>query len=158
MHDDSDSDDMPIKSAGTSSLISPTSKLKEEPGSNEFVNVVAPEEEEMAAKRLGIEAKTSSVEEILKPVEKLADAEPIPYSAERSPPMLDNDADTDASIFTNEMPLQLEPEFMSEMEQTEPLGVRGDDEGPKMPGSFDMPTAPPHKEMSWMEMLKNMGL
>ena len=113
------------------------------------MNVIAPENEGTAVKGLGIEAKTSSVEEISKPVEKLA---------EPSPPMLDNDVDADASIFTNEMPLQLEPEPMSETEQTEPLGARGDDEGPKMPGSFDMSTAPPHKQMSWMEMLKNMGL
>ena len=64
------------------------------------MNVIAPENEGTAVKGLGIEAKTSSVEEIPKPVEKLA---------EPSPPMLDNDADPDASIFTNEMPLQLEP-------------------------------------------------
>ena len=141
MQDDSDDDDMPLKSAG----ISPTLKLEQDPGSNEFVNVIAPEKEGTAVKGLGIEAKTSSVEEIPKPVEKLA---------EPSPPMLDNDA----SIFTNEMPLQLEPESMSETEQIETLGARGDDEGPKMPGSFDMSTAPPHKQMSWMEMIKNMGL
>jgi hypothetical protein len=100
-------------------------------------------------------AKTLSVEEVPTFVEKLTEF--IPYSVERPPTMLDNDADTDASIFTNEMPLQLEPESMSEVEQTEPVGVRGDDEGPsKMPGSFDMSTAHPQKQMSWME--KNMGL
>ena len=156
MQDNSDDDDMPIKSASTSSLISPTLKLEQDPGSNEFVNVIAPEEEEMAVKGLEIEAKTLSVEETSKPVEKLD--EPIPHNVERPPPTLDNDADTDASIFSNEMPHQLEPETMSETEQTEPLGVRGNDEGPKMPGSFDMSTAPPQKQMSWMEMLRNMGL
>ena len=156
MQDDSDDDDMPIKSASTSSLISPTLKLEQDPGSNEFVNVIAPEEEEMAVKGLEIEAKTLSVEETSKPVEKLD--EPIPHNVERPPPTLDNDADTDASIFSNEMPHQLEPESMSETEQTEPLGVRVNDEGPKMPGSFDMSTAPPQKQMSWMEMLRNMGL
>ena len=161
MHDDSDDDDMPIKSPSTSSLISPTGiisptlKLEQDPGSNEFVNVIAPEDEEMAVKGLE-EVKTLSVEEISKPVEKLD--EPIPYNAERPPPTPDNDADT--SILSNEMPLQLEPESMSETEQMEPLGVRGDDEGPKMPGSFDMSTVHPHpqKQMSWMEMLRNMGL
>ena len=156
MQDNSDDDDMPIKSASTSSLISPTLKLEQDPGSNEFVNVIAPEEEEMAVKGLEIEVKTLSVEETSKPVEKLE--EPIPHNVERPPPTLDNDADTDASIFSNEMPHQLEPESMSETEQTEPLGVRGNDEGPKMPGSFDMSTAPPQKQMSWMEMLRNMGL
>ena len=156
MQDDSDDDDMPIKSASTSSLISPTLKLEQDPASNEFVNVIAPEEEEMAVKGLEIEAKTLSEEETSKPVEKLD--EPIPHNAERPPPTSDNDADTDASIFSNEMPHQLEPESMLETEQTEPLGVRGNDEGPKMPGSFDMSTAPPQKQMSWMEMLRNMGL
>ena len=57
------------------------------------MNVIAPEKEGTVVKGLGIEGKTSSIEEISKPV----------------PPMLDNDADPDASIFTNEMPLQLEP-------------------------------------------------
>ena len=156
MHDDSDDDDLPVKSPGISSLTSPTLKLEQDPGSNEFVNVIAPEEEEVAAKGNGIEAKTSSVEEIPKPVEKLA--EPIPYDEERAPPMLDNNADANASIFTNENSLQLEPESMSESEQTESVGIHGDDEGPKMPGSFDMSTATPHKQTSWMQMLKSLGL
>ena len=120
------------------------------------MNVIAPENEGTAVKGLGIEAKTSSVEEIPKLVEKLA--EPIPYDEERAPPILDNDADANASIFTNENSLQLEPESMSESEQTESVGIHGDDEGPKMPGSFDMSTATPHKQTSWMQMLKSLGL
>jgi len=156
MQDDSDDDDLPVKSPGASSLISPALKLEQDPGSNEFVNVIAPEEEEVAAKRSEIKAKTLSVEDTPKPVEKLA--EPIPYNEERAPPMLDNDADTNASILTNENPLQLEPESMSESEQTESVGVHRDDEGPKMPGSFDMSTATPHKQTSWTELLKSLGL
>ena len=150
MHDDSDDDDMPVKSAGTSSVVSPTLKVEQDPGSNEFVNVIAPEDGEVAVKGPENEARTLPVEEILKPVEKLA--EPIS-------PILDNDASTNAPIFTNEMPLQLEPESMMETEQTEPLGVRrGDDDGPQMPGSFDMSTTSPQKQMSWFDMLKNLGL
>ena len=159
MHDDSDDDDVSVKSPGSSSIISPSLKLEQDPGSNEFVNVIAPEEEEMAAKGPEIEAKTLSVEEIPKPVEKLA--EPIPDNTEKSPPILDNDhdADTNVPIFTSEeAPLQLEPESMSETEQTESVGFRGDDDEPKMPGSFDMSTTHPHKQMSWMEMLKNLSL
>ena len=159
MHDDSDDDDIPIKSAGstTTSVISPTLKLEQDPGSNEFVNVIAPEEEEVAAvKGAENEAKTLSVEEIPKPVEK--PAEPIPHIAEKASPKLDNDAVTSAPIFTNEMPLQLEPESMTETEHTESVGVRGDDDGPQMPGSFDMSTDHPHKQMSWFEMIKNLGL
>jgi hypothetical protein len=160
MHDDSDDDDIPVKSAGTSTdVISPTLKLDQDPGSNEFVNVIAPEEEEMAMKGPEIEARTLLVEEIpSKPVEKRA--EPIPYIAEKAPPILDNDADTNAPIFTNETPLQLEPESMTEGEQTEPLplGVRGVDDELRIPGSFDMSTASPQKQTSWMEMLKNLGL
>ena len=156
MQEDSDDDDMPFGSAGTPGVISPTLNVGQDPGSNEFVNVTAPEEEEVAVKGPENEARTLSVEEIPKPVEKLA--EPIPYIAEKAPPILDNNASTNAPIFTNEMPLQLEPESMTETEQTESQGVRGeDDDGPRMPGSFDMSTAP-QKQMSWMEMLKNLGL
>ena len=161
MHDDSDDDDMHVKSTVASSLVPPTLKLEQDPGSNEFVNVIAPEEEEVTVvvKGPGNEDKTLSVEEeIPKPAEKLAEpTTTIPYNAEK-------DADTkNAPIFTNEMPLQVEPESMSEAEQTESVGVRGDDDGPQMPGSFDMSTDPshkaaPHKQMSWMDLLKNLGL
>jgi hypothetical protein len=151
MHDDSDDDDhIPVDSAETTGVISPTLKVEQDPGSNEFVNVIAPEEEEMAAKGPEIKARTLSVEEIPKPVEKIA--EPISYAAEKAPPILDNDAGTNSPIFTNE------PESMTETEPTEPLGVRGVDDEPRMPGSFDMSTASPHKQMSWMEMIKNLGL
>ena len=156
MHDDSDDDDIHINSAGTTGAISPTLKLEQDPGSNDFVNVITPEVEEGAVKKPGIETKTLPVEEIPKPVEKLA--EPTPYIAEKAPPILDNDAGIKAPIFTNEMPLQLEPESMTETEQTESQGVRGDDDEPQMPGSFDMSTAPPQEQTSWLEMLKKLGL
>ena len=158
---DSDDDDSSVKSPGASSIMSPspTLKVEQDPGSNEFVNVIAPEEEEMAGKGPEIEAKTLSAEEIPKPVEELPKS--IPYNPEKAPPVIDNDADTNAPIFTNEMPLQREPESMSEAEQTVPPGVGGgggDDDEPKMPGSFDMSTAHPQKQTTWMEMLKNLGL
>ena len=155
MHDDSDDDDIHVTSAGTTSDVSPTLKLEQEPGSNEFVNVIAPE---VAVKGAEIEARTTSIEEIPKPVEKLA--EPIPHIAEEAPPILDNDAGTNLPMFTNETPLQLEPESMTETELTESQGVpgRGDDDGPQMPGSFDMSTAPPQEQISWLEMLKKLGL
>ena len=157
MHDDSDDDDTLVKSAGTASVTSPSLKLEQDPGSNEFVNVIAPAEEEVVAvKGPENEARKLSGEEIPKPVEK--PAEPIPHIAEKAPPKLDNNASTSAPIFTNEMPLQLEPETMTETEQTESVGVRGDDDGPKMPGSFDMSTDHPHKQMSLFEMIKNLGL
>ena len=155
MHDDSDDDDIHINPAGTTGVISPTLKLEQEPGSNEFVNVIAPEVEEGAVKGPVIETKTLSP----KPVEKLA--EPLPYTAEKAPPILDNNAGTKAPIFTNEMPLQLEPESMTETEQTESQdsqGARGDDDEPQMPGSFDMSTAPPQEQVSWFNMLKKLGL
>ena len=158
MHDDSDDDDhIPVNSAAET--ISPTLKLEQDPGSNEFVNVIAPNEEEMAAKGPEIEARTLSVEEeIPKHVEKKL-AEPIPSAAtEKAPPILDDDAGG-SPIFTNEMPLQFEPESMTETEPTnEPQRVRGVDDEPQMPGSFDMSTASPNKQLSWMEMIKNLGL
>ena len=47
---------------------------------------------------------------------------------------------------------------MTETEQTESQGVRGDDDEPQMPGSFDMSTAPLQQEpISWLEMLKKIG-
>jgi hypothetical protein len=157
MHDDSDDDDSPIKSANSfSSLTSPTLKLEQDAESNEFVNVVAPEEEEVGVKGNESEAKTLSVEGVSKPVKNLPD--PIPHDAERAPLKLD--ADTKSPILRNEMPLQLAPESMSDTEQTEPEGVRDDDddEGPRMPGSFDMTTAPSQKQTTWMGMLKSLGL
>lgn len=156
MHDDSDDDDIQVKSPDSAGVIAPTLKLEQDPGSNEFVNVTAPEEEEEAVKEPKVEARTSSIEETHKPVEKLA--EPISYIAEKAPPILDNDAGRNAPIFTNEMPLQLEPESMTETEQTESQGVRGDDDDPQMPGSFDLSTAPPQEQSSWLEMLKKLGL
>jgi hypothetical protein len=157
MHDDSDDDDVHVKSAGSESL-----KLEQDPGSNEYVNVIAPqleEEEEVAVKEPEIEAARTllPVEEIPnKPVEKLAE-----LIAEKAPPTLDNnDAGPNSPIFTKETPLQLEPESVTGTKPTESLqGVRGDrSDEPQMPGSFDMSTASSQKQVSWAEMLKNLGL
>ena len=56
--------------------------MEQDPGSNEFVNAIAPEEEEMVVKGPEIEAKTLSAEEIPKPVEELPES--IPYKTEKS--------------------------------------------------------------------------
>ena len=57
---DSDDDDSSVKSPGASSIMSPslTLKVEQDPGLNEFVNVIAPEEEEVAVNGPEIEAKT----------------------------------------------------------------------------------------------------
>lgn len=134
MNDSDDDSDVHLGTAGAASVVSPTSsKFEQDPGSNEFVNVVAPEEEESATRGYDIESKTSSVEEV---------PEPVP-------------------IFTNEMPLQLEPESMTETEtqlKKQP-GVRdNDNDEPQMPGSFDMSTAHPEEQISWAEMLRKLRL
>ena len=91
---------------------------------------------------LKLKLKRLSAEEIPKCVEELPES--ISYNPEKAPPILENDADTNAPIFTNHMPLQHEPESMSEAEQTVPVGIGGgDDDEPKKPGSFDMATAHP---------------
>lgn len=133
MNDDSDED---VETASSSANV--LSPLERDPGSNEFVNVTAPE----------IETRTSSVEEIPKP---------IPPTIEN---IVDNDAGTDAPIFTDEIPLQLEPEPMTETEMKEPLGAQVDDndDEPQMPGSFDMSTTHTQEQTSWAEILKKLHL
>jgi hypothetical protein len=164
MNGDSDDDnDVSVTIPGSNGVISPTSsKLEQDPGSNEFVNVVPPDEEELAARGHEVKARTLSVEESPKPVQDVPKpkSKSIENTAEKASP-IDNDSSTNASIFTNEMPLQLEPESMTETERKRPPGFReeGEDEdGPQMPGSFDLSTAHPQVQISWAEMLKKLHL
>jgi calcium/calmodulin-dependent protein kinase I len=151
--DSDDDDDMLVRSAG-STLSPASSKLKQDLGSNAFVDVIAPKEEDLAARVPEVEARTSSAEEVPKPTEEVPNPKPI---AEKT---LSN-ASKDGPIFTNEMPLQLEPESMTEAEEG-PLGVRENhnntDNEPQMPGSFDMPTAEPRDQISWGQMFKKLRL
>jgi len=160
MNDDSDDDgDLPTGSAGPNSAVSAISdKLDQDPGSNEFVNVIAPEEDELAVKgRDNMVERTVSVADPPKPIPHVA--------AEKVPPIIDNAANTSANIptLTDETLLYLEPEPMLETELTELVGVRGDDDEPRMPGSFDMPTSSStntqeQQETSWIEILGNLRL
>ena len=158
--DDSDDDDdghhhnhtLPLGSTGsTGSVLSPIPKM-EDPGSNEFVNVIAPEEEEDGLREKKKErVKTLPVEDNAKPVH-----------TGTAPPIIDDDKDVAGPIFTDGTSLQLEPESMTETE--EPIGgVRAggneDDDEPRMPGSFDLlPTShsTTQKQASWAEMLKKL--
>jgi hypothetical protein len=153
--DDDDIHEIHVGTAGNS-IMSPTpSKLEQDAGSNEFVNVIAPEEEEQAVKGHDIKARTLSVEKMPKPVEEASKAAPI---TEKAPP-IDDDTSPTGPIFTNEMPLQLEPESMTETERKSSLDDDGEDDyEPQMPGSFDMSTAHPQDQTSWAEMLKKLRL
>ena len=150
MNDESDDDDDTHAGTAGASIISPTpSKLEQDAGSNEFVNVTAPEEQEQAVKGHDIKARTLSVEEV---------SYPAPHITEKAPP-IDDDTSPTGPIFTNEMPLQLEPESMMETERKGSLDEDGqDDYEPQMPGSFDMSTAHPQEQTSWAEMLKKLRL
>ena len=142
--DSDDDDDIVVRSTPTSSAISPASlKTEQDRGSNEFVNVISPEEEEL------VDAGILSVEDIPKP---------IPYVAEKAPPIVINDANTNVPIFTDAV-FQLEPEPMTETELGEPLEVNVNDDELRMPGSFDLPTtAYPQPQASWGEMFKKFQL
>jgi len=134
--------------ANAPSVFSP--KLSEEdPGSNEFVNVIAPEEEEEEEEKLASvreQVGTYSVQEIPKPI--------LPHTA--APPIVDKE-DAAGPIYTTE------PESMADAELKEPP-LNNDDndtDEPQMPGSFDLlsTTTTPHstqKQSSWVEMLKKL--
>ncbi|KAF8800992.1 Pkinase-domain-containing protein [Phlegmacium glaucopus] len=159
--DDDDEDDLHIGSTGPNSAVSPISlQSEQDPGSNEFVNVIAPEEEESPVReRENVREETILVEETPKPII------PNVEDAEKSPTIVEKDADAANVLptFTEQQaPLQLEPEPMLETEMKEPTGLRvdvnDDDDEPKMPGSFDVSTANSQEQTPWIEVFKNLRL
>ena len=185
MHEESDDgDDMHIThnhaGAAASVVLSAALKLEQDPGSNEFVNVIAPEEEEPVVKggevvdgkllspALEPIPMTSAMDEnLLSPA-----LEPIPMMSAIEtpppplPPIVDNKSDANLPTFTDETNLHFEPEPMMDSEQTEILGARvyneEEDSGPQMPGSFDLSTPYSihrHEQPnSWVEILRKLSL
>ena len=165
MHEDSDDGDDMHNHAGTAaSVVLPAPlKLEEDPGSNEFVNVIAPEEEQPVVKG-GEVVGGKLLSAALKPIPMTSATETPPPPP--LPPIVDNKSDANLPTFTDETNLHFEPEAMMESEQTEILGARVDNEeedsGPQMPGSFDMSTpysTNRHEQPnSWFEVLRKFSL
>lgn len=167
MHEESDDgDDMHIThnhaGAAASVVLSAALKLEQDPGSNEFVNVIAPEEEEPVVKG-GEVVDGKLLSPALEPIPMMSAIETPPPPL---PPIVDNKSDANLPTFTDETNLHFEPEPMMDSEQTEILGARvyneEEDSGPQMPGSFDLSTPYSihrHEQPnSWVEILRKLSL